>query len=55
MVLAEMKTIHIYLLAIGLLMYMSYSAKKDQHQLKQQQAEVHRLYCSANPTNSSCK
>ena len=50
-----MKTTHIYLFAIAMLMYMSYSAKKDQHQLKQQQAEIHKLYCSENPTHSNCK
>jgi hypothetical protein len=53
MVLAEMKTTHIYLLAICLLMYVSYSSKKDQYQQQQQEAQVHKLYCSENPTN--CK
>jgi hypothetical protein len=50
-----MKTTQIYLLAIGLLMYMSYSAHRDEYKQKQQEAHVHKLYCSENPTNSSCK
>jgi len=55
MVLAEMKTPQIYLLAIGLLMYMSYSAHHDNYKQQQQKVEIHKLYCSENPTNSNCK
>jgi hypothetical protein len=50
-----MKTSYIYLVAIGLLLYMSYSAHKDNYQQKQQEAHIHKLYCSENPTNSNCK
>jgi hypothetical protein len=50
-----MKSTHIYLLAIGLLMYMSYSAHRDEYKQQQQKAQVHKLYCSENPTNSACK
>jgi len=50
-----MKITHIYLLAIGLLMYTSYSAHRDNYKQKQQEAQVHRLYCSENPTNLNCK
>jgi len=50
-----MKTAHIYLLAIGLLMYVSYSAKKDNYQEQQQKAEVHRQFCSSNVSHPNCK
>jgi len=50
-----MKTSYIYLLAIGLLMYTSYARHKDNHQQQQQEAQVHRLYCSENPTTLNCK
>jgi hypothetical protein len=50
-----MKTAHIYLLAIGLLMYVSYSAKKDNYQVKQQKAEVHRQFCAAYTFHPDCK
>jgi hypothetical protein len=50
-----MKTAHIYLLAIGLLMYVSYSAKKDNYQVKQQKAEVHRQFCAVNVFHPNCK
>ena len=50
-----MKTAHIYLLVIGLLMYVSYSAKKDNYQVKQQEARVHRQFCAAYTFHPDCK
>ena len=50
-----MKTAHIYLLVIGLLMYVSYSAKKDNYQEQQQKAEVHRQFCAAYTFHPDCK
>ena len=50
-----MKTSYIYLLAIGLLMYVSYSAKKDNYQEQQQKAEVHRQFCAAYTFHPDCK
>jgi hypothetical protein len=44
-----MKATRFYLLVIGLGMYMSYSIHHDEYRLKQQQAEIHKLYCSENP------
>ena len=50
-----MKTAHIYLLVIGLLMYVSYSAKKDNYQVKRQEARVHRQFCAAYTFHPDCK
>ena len=50
-----MKTSYIYLLVICLLIYVSYARHKDNHQQQQQEAQVHRLYCSENPTTLNCK
>ena len=50
-----MKTAQIYLLVIGLLMYVSYSAKKDNYQEQQQKAEIHRQFCSSNTFHPNCK
>ena len=50
-----MKITQLYIVAIALLMYTSYARHKDNYQHQQQEAHVHRLYCSENPTNSTCK
>jgi hypothetical protein len=50
-----MKTTHIYLLAIGLLMYVSYSAKNDNYQEQQQKAQIHRQFCAVNVFHPNCK
>ena len=39
-----MKITQLYLVGIALLMYMSYSAHRDEYRQKQQQAEIHKLY-----------
>ena len=50
----EMKTPQIYLLAIGLLMYMSYSAHHDEHKQQQQEAEIHRQFCASFTFHPDC-
>ena len=55
MVLAEMKITQIFLIVIGLMMYIGQSIHHDNYKQQQQKAQVHKLYCSENPTNSNCK
>jgi hypothetical protein len=50
----EMKTTQIYLLAIGLLMYMSYSAHRDEYKQKQQKAQVHQQFCASFTSHPNC-
>jgi hypothetical protein len=49
-----MKTTQIYLLAIGLLMYMSYSAHRDERKQQQQKAEIHRQFCASFTSHPNC-
>lgn len=48
-----MKTIQIYLISIGLLMYMSHIVQHDKY--KQQEAQIHRQFCSAYAFHPNCK
>jgi hypothetical protein len=50
-----MKTTYIYLIAIGLLMYMSYGAKKDSYEEQRQQAQVHQQFCAVYISHPNCK
>jgi hypothetical protein len=50
-----MKTPQIYLAVIALLLYATYARHHDEYRQQQQQAEIHKLYCSENPTNPNCK
>ena len=49
-----MKTTQIYLLAIGLLMYMSYSAHHDERKQQRQKAEIHRQFCASFTSHPNC-
>jgi hypothetical protein len=50
-----MKITQFYLLAIGLLMYMSYSNHRVEYKEKQQQAEIHRQFCASFNSHPNCK
>jgi len=50
-----MKTTQIYLLVIGACMWASYTIHHDNYRLKQQEAQVHQLYCQEYSKSSSCK
>jgi hypothetical protein len=49
-----MKITHLYLLAIGLLMYMSYSQRHSDQRQRQQEAEVHRQFCASYTFHPDC-
>jgi hypothetical protein len=48
-----MKISQLYLLVIGLLMYMSYIGHHDKY--KQQEVQVHRQFCAAYTFHPDCK
>ena len=50
-----MKTTQIYLIAIGIFMWMSYTIKHDNYKQQQQEAQVHRQFCAYYTFHPDCK
>jgi hypothetical protein len=49
-----MKTTQIYLIVIGVLMWMSYTIKHDNYKQQQQEAQVHRQFCASYTFHPDC-
>ena len=50
-----MKITQIYLLAIVLLLYVTYSRQRDEQKIEHQQAEIHRQFCTSSISHPNCK
>jgi len=50
-----MKTTQLYLVAIALLMYMTYAHHSDDNRQKQQKVEIHRQFCASVDSHPNCE